>query len=129
MKGKIKSRILSVHILLAHGSRDPQWREPFEILLDKCKKSSPKYIFCLCYLELCSPTIIETVKELIENNSEITSINIHPIFLSAGVHVKKDIHSIVTELKSIHPKIKFMLNDVVGENILVTNALHKVITS
>jgi len=129
MKEKNKSQTLSAHILLAHGSKDPRWRKPFEMILDNCKISSPKKKFCLCYLELCKPSLIDTVQELKKNNPNISSIIIHPIFLSAGIHVNKDILSIVSDLKGIHPEIKFKLKVVVGENILVKDAIHKVITS
>jgi len=129
MKKNNPSQGLSANILLAHGSKDPRWRKPFELLLDNCKKSSPKKNFCLSYLELCKPSLIETVKELKKNNSKISTIIIHPIFLSAGVHVNKDMSSIVSDLKVIHPEIKFKLNVVIGENPLVKNAIHKVITS
>jgi len=128
MKLKNKSENVFAKILLAHGSKDPRWRKPFEQLLEKCKISSPKDIFCLSYLELCGPTLSETVIELLETHPKISTINIHPIFLSAGVHVKRDIHSILSDFKANYPQIKFILKDVIGEHSLVSNAIHKVIT-
>ena len=129
MKGNNKEKTASVQILLAHGSKDPRWRKPFENLLEKCKKSSPKKMFCLSYLELCSPNLSETVKELIEVNPKLSAINIHPLFLSAGVHVNRAILAILSDLKVNYPQINFFLNDVIGENKHVKSAIHKVITS
>ena len=42
MKENNKSQTVTVHILLAHGSKDPRWRKSFEDLLEKSRKSSPK---------------------------------------------------------------------------------------
>ena len=89
------------HILLAHGSRDHGWRKPFEKLLEKCKKGSPKKIFCLSYLELCKPNLGDVVKDLLWNNHKITTFSIHPLFLSSGVHVNEDIQKILIQIESI----------------------------
>ena len=129
MKKNIKSQSVSVNILLAHGSKDPKWRKLFEDLLDKSIKISPKKIFLLCYLELCGPSLSEIVKDLVESNYKISIINIFPIFLSAGVHVNEDIQTIVTDLKEVYPHLKFKINDVVGKNSIVSNAILKVVTS
>ena len=55
--------------------------------------------------------------------------NIHPIFLSAGVHFNKDIRTMVFDLQSIYPYLKFKINDVVGNNTIVSDAIIKVVSS
>jgi len=129
MKENNKSQTVTVDVMLAHGSKDPMWRKSFEDLLEKSIKSSPKKIFSLCYLELCSPSLSETVKGLVDSNYKISTINIHPIFLSAGVHFNEDIQTIVSDLKAIYPHLNFNINDVVGSNRIVSNAILKVVTS
>ena len=129
MKEKNTSRSVAADILLAHGSRDAMWRKSFENLLEKSRIKSPKKKFHLCYLELCKPNLNEVIKELTENNSKITTINIHPIFLSAGVHFNKDIRTMVFDLQSIYPYLKFKINDVFGNNTIVSEAIIKVVTS
>ena len=129
MKENNNSQSVTVDIILAHGSKDSMWRKSFEDLLEKSRKSSPKRIFCLCYLELCRPSLSETVKDLADSNYKISTINIHPIFLSAGVHFNEDIQTIVSDLKAIYPHLKFKINDVVGNNSIVSNAILKVVTS
>ena len=93
----------------------------------KNRKSNKK--FRLCYLELCKPNLNEVIEELTENNSKITTIIIHPIFLSAGVHFNKDIRTMVFDLQSIYPYLKFKINDVVGNNTIVSDAIIKVVSS
>ena len=129
MKEHNKSQTVTADILLAHGSKDPRWRTSFENLLEKIRKHSPNKIFCLCYLELCRPSLSETVNDLTDNNPKISNITIHPIFLSAGVHFNNDIKTMVFNLQSIYPHLKFKINDVVGNNSIVSNAILKVVTS
>ena len=71
MKEHNKSETVTANILLAHGSKDPRWRTSFEILLEKIREHSPQKIYCLCYLELCNPSLSETVNNLIDNKGEI----------------------------------------------------------
>ena len=129
MKKKDTLRSDVANILIAHGSRDPLWRKPFENLLDKSRISSPNKIFYLCYLELCEPSMNDLLKELTKNGSNISTINIFPILLSAGVHFNKDIQKKVKDLHSIFPEIKFKINDVIGDSSIVSDAIVKVITS
>jgi len=129
MKEHNKSETVTANILLAHGSKDPRWRTSFENLLGKIKKHSPKKKFCLCYLELCRPNLSETINDLTDKIPKIATITIHPIFLSAGVHFNKDIKTMVFDLQSIYPHLKFKINDVVGNNSIVSNAIIKVVTS
>ena len=129
MENNYNSQMTIAHILLAHGSRDPGWRKPFEELLEKCKKGSPQKKFCLSYLELCNPKLSDVVKDLLVNHHKITTFNIHPLFLSSGVHMNNDIQKILSDLKANYPHKRFNLNDVIGKNSLVTNAIYKVVSS
>ena len=129
MKEITKSQTVTAEILLAHGSKDPRWRKSFEDLLEKSLKSSPNKIFYLCYLELCGPSLSEIVKDLADSDTKISIINIHPIFLSAGIHFNEDIQKMVSDLQAVFPHLKFKINDVVGNNSIVSNAILKVVTS
>ena len=129
MRKKDNLKNVIANILLAHGSRDESWRKPFEELLEKCKIRSPEKNFCLCYLELCGPKLDEVVKNLLDNNTKISTINIHPLFLSAGVHVNKDIRDLISNLSENYPKIKFYLDDVIGKKSIVNDAIYKVVST
>ena len=129
MKENNKSQTVTAEILLAHGSKDPRWRKSFEDLLEKSLKSSQNKIFYLCYLELCCTSLSEIVKDLADSDTKISIINIHPIFLSAGIHFNEDIQKMVSDLQAVFPHLKFKINDVVGNNSIVSNAILKVVTS
>ena len=55
MKENNKSQTVTVHILLAHGSKDPRWRKSFEDLLEKSRKSSPKKYFASAIWSFADP--------------------------------------------------------------------------
>jgi len=55
MKENNKSQTVTVHILLAHGSKDPRWRKSFEDLLEKSRKSSPKNKFASAIWRYADP--------------------------------------------------------------------------
>ena len=50
---------MEAHLLLAHGSRDPEWRLPFEILAADLKAIHPEHPIRLCYLELWHPMLTD----------------------------------------------------------------------
>ena len=120
---------MTANILLAHGSKDPSWTKAFENLFMKIREHSQQKKFYLCYLELCSLSLSETVNNLTNIILNISTINVHPILLSAGIHFYKDIKLIVLHLKSIYPHLIFNTNDVVGNNSIVSNAILKVVIS
>ena len=45
-------------VLLAHGSRDPQWRVPFERIVDAVQGQSGKTKVRLAYMEFIEPTLM-----------------------------------------------------------------------
>jgi len=42
----------SAQLLLAHGSRDPDWRRPFEWIAADLRAAHPERSIVLCYLEM-----------------------------------------------------------------------------
>ena len=128
MKENNKSQTVTVHILLAHGSKDPRWRKSFEDLLEKSRKSSPKKNLPLLSGDMQTQSE-QAVKDLADSNFKISTINIHSIFLSAGVHFNEDIKAMVSDLQATYPNLKFKINDVVSNNSIVSNAILKVVTS
>ena len=128
MKENNKSQTVTADILQDHQSKAFMCRKSFEDLIEKSRKSSPKKIFCLCYLELYRSSLSENVKDLAVSNYKISIINIHSIFLSAGVHFNEDIQTIVSDLNAIYHHLKFKINNIVGNNSTVSNAILKVVT-
>ncbi len=108
-------------ILLAHGSRNPQWKQPFEHLLDLAKMHASHLQWELAYMELAQPSLSEAVQQLMQQNS-LHCICILPVFMATGEHLIKDIPAILEPLQEEYPKTQFKLFPALGESALVQEA-------
>ena len=88
-----------MHILLlvAHGSRREESNIEIESLSEKISKFESKEFDKVmpAFLEFASPSIPEAIKECAE--ARATKVTILPYFLSAGVHITRDIPNEITE--------------------------------
>ena len=76
-------------VLLAHGSRDPVWRAPFERLRRELTTTLGPGRVRLAYLEFETPTLQETLEEAIRDDTAL--VRILPLFTASGKHVREDI--------------------------------------
>jgi sirohydrochlorin cobaltochelatase len=79
-------------VLVAHGSRDPDWSRPFERLAAALEKKLPAVAVALAYLEH-GPSVEEALAALVAKG--VGGIRVVPVFLGAGGHVKEDIPRLV----------------------------------
>ena len=108
-------------ILLAHGSRDAQWRQPIEAVQQSLQQSSPQLLCCCAYLEACDPDLQQAARQLVaEGASRITVL---PLFLGTGKHAREDIPKVVQEIRDSHPGLPVALQPAVGEHPRVTALL------
>ncbi|OBX38196.1 sirohydrochlorin cobaltochelatase [Halomonas elongata] len=93
-------------ILMAHGSSDPRWREPFERVYQALgeRLATP---LRLAYMELSEPSLETTVAELADAGTERAEIL--PLFFAAGRHLRKDVPAQVEALGTRHPDIALTL--------------------
>jgi len=88
-----------MHILLlvAHGSRREESNIEIVSLSEKISKFESKEFNKVmpAFLEFASPSIPEAIKECAEVGA--TKVTILPYFLSAGVHITRDIPNEITE--------------------------------
>jgi sirohydrochlorin cobaltochelatase len=108
-------------VLFAHGSRDPDWAMPFEALAQRVAERSVEARVALAYLELLSPTLEEAVASLLAAGA--TDINIAPIFLAPGGHVKRDLPRIIASLVERHPSARFHVLTTIGESDAILDAM------
>lgn len=108
-------------ILLAHGSRDPLWRQPIEAVLHAVQASRPD-LPCVCaYLDACAPDLATAAKALMTQG--VDRLTILPLFLGTGKHAREDIPRLLAELRLQHPSCQFDLQTAAGENPRVTALL------
>ncbi|MBX3652759.1 MAG: CbiX/SirB N-terminal domain-containing protein [Ramlibacter sp.] len=102
------------HILFAHGSRDPQWRQPMEAVAQRLRAQRPDAPVRCAYLELTAPDLPTAAAELIAEGAR--SVRITPLFLGTGKHAREDLPVLVEQLRQAHPNVAFSLQAAVGED-------------
>ena len=108
-------------VLLAHGARDPSWATPFEAVAARVRAKAPEVHVRLAFLELMTPRLHDAGAELAALGC--ARIDVVPVFLGTGGHVRRDVPAQLAELRDAHPGVAWTLHDAVGETPRVVAAL------
>lgn len=108
-------------ILLAHGSRDPQWTASFEQVRAALERRLPECATALAYLEHSAPNFVTAVDQLVARGT--TLIEVVPLFLGAGGHVRNDVPQLVERATARHAQVRFLLKPFIGDAQAVLDAI------
>ena len=108
-------------VLFAHGARDPRWAEPFEAIAAQVRAAVPGGRVALAFLELMTPTLAEAVERVVAEGA--TAVDVVPLFLGSGGHVRRDLPALVAALRLAHPEIALQLHPAIGEHASVVAAM------
>jgi sirohydrochlorin cobaltochelatase len=100
-------------VLFGHGARDPQWAEPMQHLKDLLIAQLPEVQVELAFLELMLPSLPDAVDCLVQ--SDISHIQVVPIFFGKGGHLKNDFPIIMAQLKEKYPALTIEATTAVGQ--------------
>ncbi len=115
----------TANILLAHGSRDPEWQQPFEMMLESIRQQGQDLaVVELAYMELCQPSLEDSCKELVQQGHH--TINIYPVFFAAGRHLRVDVPNQLQKIES-ELNITTHLHPPIGQDSRVQTAITQVI--
>jgi sirohydrochlorin cobaltochelatase len=108
-------------LLFAHGARDPRWALPFEAVARRVRERSPAVAVELAFLEFMAPDIRSAAADLAGEGC--TRIDVLPLFLGAGGHVRKDLPLLLAQLAAAHPAVRWRLQPAIGEIDRVIDAM------
>ena len=110
------------HVLIAHGSPDPDWAAPLQRVVERMRTLEPEASVVLALLTE-PDSLGHALAELEEAGHR--RINIHAALLSAGgKHLKRDIPQWVDEARARFPQLELVLRPgALGEAELVIDAL------
>jgi sirohydrochlorin cobaltochelatase len=111
----------SAILLLAHGARDPRWAAPFEAMAARIAMLAPDRPVRLCYLDFIEPDLAGAGKQLVLDGCDC--IDIVPLFLGSGGHVRSDVPRLVAELREHNPSVTWTLHPAIGEVSEVIEAM------
>jgi sirohydrochlorin cobaltochelatase len=108
-------------LLFAHGARDPRWAEPFEAVAAHVRGQRADVAVRLAFLELMTPDLATAAADLVAEGC--VRIDVVPLFLGAGGHVRKDLPALLHTLRERHTGAAFVLHDAVGNTSIVIEAM------
>ena len=108
-------------ILFAHGARDPRWAEPFEAVARKIRAQQPHLQVQMAFLELMTPDLAAAGAAMAAGGCR--RVQVLPMFLGTGGHLRRDLPPMVQELREQHPQVHWQLQAAVGEHPLVGEAM------
>lgn len=113
-------------ILFAHGARDPNWALPFNAVATRAQTLAPERRFALAFLEFMTPGLADCGRDLVAQGC--TQVDILPLFLGAGGHVRKDLPALVQGLRDDFPGVSWTLHRAAGESDVLVEALAHIAT-
>ncbi len=108
-------------VLFAHGARDPRWAEPFEAVAAQVRRALPEVPVVLAFLELMPPSLDQAAQGLADDGA--TTIDVVPLFLGAGGHLRRDLPRLTDALRATRPALEVRLHAAIGEHASVIEAM------
>lgn len=108
-------------LLFAHGARDPAWAGPFEQMLEMCRTQRPEQPTELAFLEFMQPDLVGAGQRLAR--AGCTQVDVMPLFLGAGGHVRKDVPALIARLREDCPGVIWTLRPAIGAAQTVVAAM------
>jgi sirohydrochlorin ferrochelatase len=104
-------------LLIAHGSREQAANDDLHDLAARLSAGGEHPIVVACFLELAEPDIPTGGDRCVGQGA--TQVLMIPYFLSAGVHLRRDLTAAREELHARHPGVEFRLGPPLGPHPLL----------
>jgi sirohydrochlorin ferrochelatase len=117
--GQDDTTVTTALLLIAHGSRHAAANDDLHHLAS-CLRATGRYAMVApAFLELAEPTIEQAARRCVEQGSD--RVVLLPYFLSAGVHVQRDLQTYRDRLAQQFPQIAFVLAEPLGRHPLLVD--------
>ena len=107
----------SALLLIAHGSREPEANADLHQVVDEMRRRGTYALVEACFLELAEPDIDTGAAHCVEQGAE--RVVLVPYFLSAGIHVRRDLTAAQQRLAEQFPQVRFSLAEPLGRHPLL----------
>jgi sirohydrochlorin ferrochelatase len=120
--GELDSNQLAV-VLIAHGSRNAEANADAFYFAKQLQELGIARWVEAAFLELAEPSIPAALVLCL--SAKPRAVVLLPYFLSAGVHVRRDLGSMCRELGEAHPEVQFILAEPLGRHPLIVDVLEE----
>lgn len=114
-------RFMTAILFFAHGSRDPNWRVPFDAILADFRAMHATKLAELSFLEFMQPNFAASVASLVESGAK--QIRVIPLFLAAGAHTRRDLSALIEAAQATHADVRFPVAPPIGEVDSIRSAI------
>jgi sirohydrochlorin ferrochelatase len=104
-------------LLIAHGSREEEANADLYHVVEALRRGGRYAVVEAAFLELARPTIQEGAASCLQRGAR--RVILLPYFLSAGVHVRRDLAAIRRSLADESPAVEFHLAEPLGRHPLL----------
>jgi sirohydrochlorin ferrochelatase len=104
-------------LLIAHGSRQEAANADLRDLVARVAAEGTYAVVEGCFLELAQPDLPTGCARCVDCGA--TRVLMVPYFLSAGVHLERDLTGARAELSCRHPEVEFLLGPPLGPHPLL----------
>ena len=104
-------------LLIAHGSRNAEANDDLFALAEDLRQAGPYALVEASFLEIAEPTIDAAGQRCVKEGAE--RVILLPYFLSAGVHVRRDLQNHRDQLATVFPAVEFTLAEPLGRHPLL----------
>jgi sirohydrochlorin cobaltochelatase len=111
-------------ILVAHGSRDPNWRSSVESVTETLQADLGRDTLRLAYMDITPPTLEDVVSEAVK--AGVAHLRVLPLFLANEGHVDRDIRPEVERLRGLYRSVEVELLPAVGQHGLFRELLREI---
>jgi sirohydrochlorin ferrochelatase len=107
-------------LLIAHGSRHAEANDDLRQLAQRLRERGAAVVVA-SFLELAEPDIDTGAALCVEQGA--TRVVLVPYFLSAGVHVQRDLAAARDRLTAAFPSVEFRLAEALGRHPLLVDVV------
>lgn len=108
-------------LLIAHGSREGEANADLHHLAAALRQGREFDLVEACFLELANPDIDAAADHCVAQGAR--RVILLPYFLSAGVHVRRDLTAARQRLANRYPAVEFRLGEPLGRHPLLLEVL------
>lgn len=114
-------------ILIPHGSRNPEWVEPFRRMAEELRDDLGQGRVYLAFMDNARPTLMDAARELMA--TPVRHCRILPLFMSKGSHFLVDIPRQIAEVKASFPELEPELMEPIGLHPLFMDLVRRIAKS
>lgn len=108
-------------LLIAHGSRQEEANADLHHVVLEMRRRGRYAVVEACFLELAQPDIAAGGRRCVEQGA--ARVILLPYFLSAGVHVRRDLTAARQLLTERFPQVAFLLAEPLGRHPLLLDVV------